>query len=188
MNQLIDYINSIVKLNSPAIEALHQFANIECFQKGDHILEVGQRCNKIWFLNSGMVRKYYIHNGKEITIWIHTEGDTFTSLQSYSQNICANEYLQVCEDTEVVSITRANSEKLAAIPEFVIFSNTIMEQEFVNIDIHTRELNQRDSHGKYEYLRKIAPQIIKRAKLGHIASILGMSQETLSRARAKEKG
>lgn len=183
MQKLIDYIEKIVKLDSDAISALGKLAEIETFSKNQYILEAGQRCNKIWFLKSGMVRKFHIHDGKEITLWIHTENDTFTSLQSYSQRIPANEYLQACENTEVIGITRQNSEKLAQFPQFVIFSNAIMEREFVNIDIHTRELNQKDAKGKYEYLRKIAPEITKRAKLGHIASLLGITQETLSRIR-----
>lgn len=58
-----------------------------------------------------------------------------------------------------------------------------MEREFVNIDMHTRAMNQRDAKGKYEYLREIAPEMINRAKLGHIASIIGVTRETLSRIR-----
>jgi CRP-like cAMP-binding protein len=183
MKQLIDYIEKIIKLDDEAIRALCELSEIEVYRKNQHILEAGQRCNKIWFLKSGMVRKYHIHNGKEITTWIHTENDTFTSLQSYAQNIPSSEYLQACEDTEAIGITRQNSEKLIQFPQFVTFTNVLMEQEFVNVDVHTKALNSKDAKGKYEYLREIAPEIIKRAKLGHIASILGISQETLSRVR-----
>ena len=55
--------------------------------------------------------------------------------------------------------------------------------KFVKIDMHTKALNQKDARGKYEYLQKIAPELIKRAKLGYIASIIGVTQETLSRIR-----
>jgi len=65
----------------------------------------------------------------------------------------------------------------------MIFVNAMMGREFANIDKHTKELNQRDAKGKYEYLREIAPEIIKRAKIGHIAAIIGVSRETLSRIR-----
>jgi CRP-like cAMP-binding protein len=183
MQKLIEYIESIVKLDFDAIQALNKLVEIETFSKNQYILESGQYCNKIWFLKSGMVRKYHVHEGKEITTWIHIENDTFTSLQSYSQKIPTNEYLQACENTEVIGITRHNSEKLAQFPQIAVFSNTLMEREFVNIDIHTRELNQKDAKGKYGYLSKIAPEIVKRAKLGHIASLLGITQETLSRIR-----
>lgn len=183
MQQLINYIEQFVKLDPEAILALENLAEAETYKKNQHILEQGQRCNKIWFLKTGMVRKYQICDGKEITAWIHIENDTFTSLQSYAQNTPSDEYLQACEETKLISITKSNSEKLAGFPQIMIFSNALMEREFVNIDIHTRALNQLDAKGKYEYLRKIAPEMVKRAKLGHIASILGISQETLSRIR-----
>ena len=87
------------------------------------------------------------------------------------------------EDTEAIGITKVNSEKLAKYPPFIVFSNNLMEREFVNIDKHTKALNQRDAKGKYEYLKLIAPEIIKRAQVGYIASIIGVSRETLSRIR-----
>jgi hypothetical protein len=100
-----------------------------------------------------------------------------------SKKIPANEYLQATEDSEIISITRQNSEKLSKFHQFVEFSNALMERDFVSNDILTKELNRRDAKGKYEYLQEIAPEIIKRAKLGHIASMLGITSETLSRIR-----
>jgi CRP-like cAMP-binding protein len=183
MQQLIDYIERFVRLDAEAILALENLAEIETYKKNQLILEQGQRCNKIWFLKKGMVRKFHICNGKEITTWIHSENDTFTSLQSYAQATPSDEFLQACEETEVISITKSNSERLAKFPQIMIFSNVLMEREFVNVDKHTKALNQRDAKGKYEYLREIAPEMVRRAKLGHIASIIGVTQETMSRIR-----
>lgn len=183
MQQLINYIEQFVKLDLKAVSALNNLAEIEMYNKNQHILEQGQRCNKIWFLKKGMVRKYHICNGKEVTVWIHTENEIFTSLQSYAQNLPSVEFLQACEKTEVISISILNSEKLAQFSQFMIFINEIMRREFSNIDRHTKALNSYDAKGKYEYLRMIAPEVIKRGKLGHIASIIGVTQETLSRIR-----
>lgn len=133
MQQLIDYIERFVRLDSDAIIALQQLADIEVYKKNEHILEPGQRCNKIWFLKKGLVRKYHIHEGKEITKWIHTENDTFTSLQSYAQSIPSDEFIQAGEEAEVISITKSNSAKLAEFPPFVVFSAALMEREFVNM-------------------------------------------------------
>lgn len=183
MEQLIYYIEQIVKLDNAAKTALNELAEIEHFSKNEFILEQGQRCNKIWFLKRGMVRKYYLNDGKEKTVWIATENEIFTSLQSYAQRRPADEYLQACEDCKTIGISRENSEKLIRFPAFVTFTNTLMELEFSNIDKNTKALSSTDARGKYEYLRKIAPEMCKRAKLGHIASLLGISQETLSRIR-----
>jgi len=186
MEQLINYIEQIVKLDNAAKTALHELAGIEHFAKNEYILEPGQRCNKIWFLKQGMVRKFYLHDGKEKTVWINTENQIFTSLQSYAQRHPADEYLQASEDCEVISISRENSEKLIRFPAFVTFTNSLMEREFSNIDKNTKALNSSDARGKYEYLKQIAPEMTKRAKLGHIASLLGISQETLSRIRKSQ--
>lgn len=183
MQQLINYINQFVKLDPEAIQALKDLAEIETYKRNQYILEQGQRCNKIWFLKKGMVRKFHYCDGKEITSWIHTENDTFTSLESYAQNTASDEFLQACEDTVVIGITKANSEKLSKYPQLMVFVNALMEREFVNIDKHTKAMNQRDAKGKYEYLKTIAPGMTRRAKIGHIASIIGVSRETLSRIR-----
>ncbi len=183
MQQLIDYIEGFVKLDAEAVRELKELVKFEIYAKNQHIVEAGQSCNRIWFLKKGMVRKYQICEGKEVTAWIHIENDMFTSLQSYVQATPSDEYIQACEDTEVISIRKTDNEKLAKYPEFMTFSAGLMERGFVDIDRHTRALNQKDAKGKYEYLRGIAPEIIKRAKLGYIASIIGITQETLSRIR-----
>jgi CRP-like cAMP-binding protein len=183
MHQLIDYIEQFVKLDPDEVKALEHLAEFETYKKNQFILEQGNYCNKIWFIKKGMVRKFYLSDGKEVCTWIHTENETFTSLQSYAQNIQSDEFIQACEKTEVISITKSNSEKLAGFPHIMTFVHAMMGREFANIDKHSKELNQRDAKGKYEYLGEIAPEIIKRAKIGHIASIIGVSRETLSRIR-----
>lgn len=183
MEQLIRYINSYAPLNEAAVDALKKLVVVEEYSKNDFILQPGQRCNKIWYLNKGMVRKFHLHDGNDITIWIHTENEFITSLQSYAQNLPSEEYLQACEDTLLIGLTRESSAKLSVFQQFVTFSNKLMEQQFVQIDRHTREFNQRDARGKYEFLREIVPEVVKRAKLGHIASMIGITRETLSRIR-----
>jgi hypothetical protein len=106
-------------------------------------------------------------------------------LQSYSLQIQSGEYIQACEKSVVVSITRINSQKLAGFPQIMAFTNYLMGKEFADKDIHTKEFLIKDAKGRYEYLQKIAPEMMKRAKLSHIASILGITPETLSRLRKK---
>lgn len=183
MQTLIDYIERFVKLDVDAVEALKNLAEKESVKKNQFILEQGQKCDKIWFLKKGMVRKFHLYDGEEKTTWIHVENETFSSLQSYAGNTPAEEYLQACEDCELISITKNNSEKLATYPQIVAFVNAMMGKEFANIDKNTKAMNQRDAKGKYDYLREISPEIVKRAKLKDIASIMGVSRETLSRIR-----
>ncbi len=185
MQVLIDYINKYARLDEKAIDSLYSLAEIEFFNKKDFLLELNQYCNKIWFIKKGMIRKFYIYDDKEITAWIHTEGEIVTSLHSYFYQTPANESIQACEETEVISISRENSKKLAEIPQFVTFTNALMGEQFAVLDVNTREFTQMSATEKYNYLLKKAPEMMKRAKLGHIASLMGITQETLSRIRSQ---
>lgn len=183
MQFLIDYIKQFTPLNNDAITALYAYASFQHYKKNQLIIRLGQRCDYIWFLKSGMVRKYYLHEGKEITSWIHSENQIFTSLNSYAQQSPSEEYIQAYDDVELIGISRDNSKKLAVFPQIVQFTNEMMEKEFINIETHTKALKHKDAKAKYDYLFEIAPEIIKRAKLIHIASILNLTPETISRIR-----
>ena len=183
MDTLVKYIERFVHLDEEVIEALNSLAVIKKYSKNDFIVRSGQRCSFIWFLKSGMVRKYHIHEEKEITTWIHTEHQIFTSIHSYSNQSPSEEFIQACENVEAIGISKENSKKLARFPQIVQFTNQMMEMEFVNIDIHSKALKKLDAKGKYAYLNEIAPEVIKRAKLIHIASVLDLSPETVSRIR-----
>ncbi|WP_159520487.1 Crp/Fnr family transcriptional regulator [Sunxiuqinia indica] len=183
MYQLINKIDSTKKQNYKIIERLNEIASPELYSKNQYLLDYGQRCHKIWYLKSGMVRRYYIHEGKEITLWLYAENEIFTEFQSFSRRMPSGVYIQACEDTEVVSISRSEYLSLRQNPEMWLFCILMIENVFLDIDQHLRNLQTKDARGKYEYLQEQAPEIIKRAKLGHIASMLGISQETLSRIR-----
>jgi CRP-like cAMP-binding protein len=183
LKALIKYMEEFVHLGEAAKSKLKLYTEKQVFGKNKFILSLGQRCDYIWFLKKGMVRKYYLHEGREITTWIHTENQIFTSLNAFAKQSPSDEFIQAVEDTELIAISKDNSKKLSEFPDIMQFTNLMMEQQFINIDVHSKALSQRGAREKYEYLFQIAPEMIKRAKLIHIASILNISPETLSRVR-----
>lgn len=183
MKQLFDYIEKFTKLSTDAKLAIERLAITEHFSRNQFILEPGQRCHKIWLLTKGMVRKYHLAHGKEVTTWIHIENEIFTALQSYGEQTASDEYIQACEDSEAISISRNSSIALSCFPELNVFSNELLRRAFLDVEKATKILNQKDAKGKYRFLVEFAPEMVKKAKLGHIASILGITQETLSRIR-----
>jgi hypothetical protein len=183
MDKLIDYINSVIRLDNNHTTLILNVVKKESHLKGDYLLKPQQCCSKIWFVAKGMVRKYKLLDGNEKTSWLFVENDIFTNLQSFCENTMSDEYLQVCEDTELISITKCNCVKLASFTQLVILSNLLLKKAFVNIDNYSVNLNTKNARGKYEYLCKVSPELVKRAKLSYLASILGITRETLSRVR-----
>ncbi len=186
MEDLIRFINQYTRLDQNTEQALRELVESESCRKNEYLLREGQVCRKVWFILAGSVRKYYLHEGKEITTWIHFENEMFTSLSSYFQQKPSGEYLQACENTTLLSISYANSLKLNKHPQMRSFSKLHLEEQFSIIDKVSKKFSQMSAPDKYAALTEMAPSLIKRAKLGYIASIMGVSQETLSRIRARK--
>ena len=187
MQELIGFIKKYSKgLDKDAEFALRKYSEFESYKKNDFILSQGQYCNKVWFVKSGLIRRFYIEDGKEITIWIFCENELFTSMFSYFQKKPSHEFIQACEDSELISMSRTNSEKLNKYPQIELFSRLHLEEQIAKIDIVSKKLTLMKTKERYDTFKEMAPSVFKRAKLGHIASILGVSQETLSRIRAKK--
>lgn len=185
MENLINFIRQYTRLDKEAEEALIEYIEPGSYSKNGYLLQEGQICSRVWFIQTGSVRKFYLHEGKEITVWIHFENEMFTSLSSYFQQQPSDEYLQACEDTALLSISYTNSLKLNSYPQIGKFSRLHLEEQFSIIDKISKKFSQMSALEKYKALAEMTPTLIKRAKLGHIASIMGVSQETLSRIRAK---
>ena len=121
-----------------------------------------------------------------ITHWISLEDSLITSWHSYVLETPSSEYVELTEDSVLVKLSKENWEILyQKHPELERFSRLVLEQEMAVIDEFYKGYYFLTAKQKYELLMSKAPEIAQRANLGHIASMLGITQETLSRIRGK---
>ena len=52
------------------------------FAKGRKILSEGEICRNIYYLDKGMIRQYYIKNGKEVTEHLGSDHSIFMCIES----------------------------------------------------------------------------------------------------------
>ena len=71
-------------------------------------------------------------------------------------------------------------------PEFNYVGRLLTEKYYIDLMERTLCLQFQSAKESYDQLVKCQPYILQRASLGHIASYLGISQETLSRIRTKK--
>jgi hypothetical protein len=126
-----------------------------------------------------------LHEGKEVTVWLHTEGEMFTSMRSYFMDQPTTEIIQACENSTLFSVTKDGSKKLNRYPQFDTFSRLYLEEQFSRLDESLKKFSMLSAEEKYRMLMDLSPQLIRRAKLIHIASIMGVTPETLSRIRSR---
>ncbi len=184
MEELIAFIEQFQKLDQETEDAVKSLFKEEVVKKNDFILEEGKICTKISFIKSGLVRRFYIDDGTEITKWIYHDGHWLTSMASYFNRNSSYEYLQACEDTVLYSLSYENEQKLLEHSSFLKFHTSFLRLSLAAFDEFHFVLGSMPAFKKYQYLMEKFPLMILKSKQKYIASLLNVNQETLSRIRA----
>lgn len=148
------------------------------------LMEQGKPVKKFYFLNSGIVRLFRVHNGVDYTLGIVSTNDfvsTLLYLANGSPSSCA---LETLTETELLEWGKA---EVTAIKSQL---NRAQELEMAIID---RLLNWLQDHQidavcltaeeRYQKLMEQQPEVIRTIPLKYIASYLGIHQDSLSRIR-----
>ncbi|MEM9548003.1 MAG: Crp/Fnr family transcriptional regulator [Bacteroidota bacterium] len=184
----LNYIHKRSTLNQEARNDMISKLNLVEAKKGDYLLKEGNIPHHLWFLVSGSVRRYYFHNDKKVTSWIHNENQIVTSYGTFFDQAPSYEFIQATEDAVLISISYTDLHMLYKRHTNLQNFERILLQEFLSsLDKFYRGFIFMTALQKYESILEYFPDITQRVNLGYIASWLGISQETLSRVRRKRK-
>jgi CRP-like cAMP-binding protein len=165
-----------------------EIAKKEEHHKGVQLLEAGKICRKLYFIEKGALRFYYIdEEGKDITHWFLFENDFITELESFLLRKESDYSIEVLEDTILYSIEFDAYQKLMdTFPEIDNLWNIVLTKGIIDLGEKIKDLQFRDATTRYNNLLKKHPNILQRVSLGHIASYLGITQQSLSRIRKQK--
>lgn len=159
-------------------------ALVEDVPKGHLLLKEGKTCERLYFIVKGTLRTYHFQDGKDITYWIYPDNTIITSWHSYILRKPSSEYIETTEDATLVSLSYNQWQDLyLKHPKIERFGRLILEEQMALLDDFFKGYYFLTAKEKYNLLIASFPTITQRANLGHIASMLGISQETLSRIR-----
>lgn len=152
------------------------------------LLKEGKTCEDIWFIEKGLVRHFYIDDkGRERNTWFSAENSITTEITSLLNKLPSNESIQLLENAIIYKLKYSDiTELLNKHHQFCIWYIKIIEHfHFKQTDRRINELQFLDATERYNELLLHNPTFIQRISLGNIASYLNITQETLSRIRAK---
>ena len=186
MNEFINFIKQYIFLTDEAEAEIRNLAVEKKQEKGDFLIEEGKTCNHLYFLAEGVARTYFYQKGKDITHWIYPKENMITSWHSYLLRKPSAEYIELTEKAVLVSLSYDDWQELyQKYLELERFGRLIIEEQIALVDDFYKGYYFLTAKEKYELLITNFPTITQIANLGHIASMLGISQETLSRIRGK---
>lgn len=154
--------------------------------KNEFLLRQGERCHKLCFIETGIVRVYAETEHKEITQWIGGDGYFVTDLSSFLFRKAAQRNIQTLTDTRLWSLSFADYELLQdSFTNWNKAEKYFLAKCFVMLEDRVFDFISLSAEERYRRLFDTNPQLFNQVPLQYIASMLGMSAETLSRIRAK---
>ena len=184
MTELLQALNSIHPLSDELRE--HLFTNLKTvvLHKKEFLLKQGQVCRSIWFIETGLVRCFYIKEDKEVCSWFMKEGDIIISVESFFTQMPSYESIQALEECELLCMDYRQLQVIYhRFPEFNFIARVLTEKYYTLSEQRLYSLRMQRASERYTYLMDHFPELIQRVPSTFIASYLGITLETLSRIK-----
>ena len=169
-------------------EQIHELADIlicRKFKKGERLLDEGDVCRSMLYLEKGLTRQFYFKYDKDLTEHIAYEGGVVICLESYLKEEPTRLMIEALEPTIAWDIPKDKIEQLALKDaEIGVWYRKLFEASLIESQVKADTLRFEPAHERYNKLLQLHPEILKRAPLVYIASLLQMTPETLSRVRS----
>ncbi len=184
--ELIEYIQSYVQISPETEIKLRDAIVTEEFPKNYLLHREGAVCRKLFFIQKGIARIFYFKDGKDITFSFAPEGTFTTLVDSFFEQKPSRYSIELLEPGIISSIQHdALMELFKQSHQIERFGRMITTEFLKSFSDRLTSIQFQTAAERYQALQLRHPTILSRIALGHIASYLGMTQETLSRLRAK---
>lgn len=142
-------------------------------------------CTKSYFIQTGLLRTYFIKDDKEVSEYFSCEEEWTNSPRSFITRQPDIYYMDAIEETEVFSLHVNDLGYLFDhFPEMERYARLSMGAVFGHLMERITSMRFTSAKEKYDHFCEVYKGVYHRIPLGMVASYLGITQETLSRIRA----
>ena len=154
-------------------------------QKGEKMLQEGDVCKFMYFVDKGMVRQFYYKGGRDVTEHFSYEGRIVICIESFLKQNPSRLMVEALENSYLYGIPHdAFLELVETDKEMAKLYRKILEHALISSQEHADSQRFENATERYVRLLKSKPEIILRAPMVHVASFLQMTPDTLSRVRS----
>ena len=179
------HINNRVHLTDEEFNICTKFFISRKLKKHQFLLNEGDVCKYVGFINSGCLREYSIDNkGVEHIIQFAIEDWWVSDLHSFLSGLPATFNIDALQDSEVLLIEKsAREELLNSCPKMERFFRLLIESNHVATQQRIADSLSTSAEERYLKFIKTYPKLFEQVPQNHIASYLGITPQSLSRIR-----
>lgn len=152
--------------------------------KGDYFLRRGQTIRKLAFPKTGYLRGWAPAGDKDVTQWIFTPHYFVADLNALFFGTPARWNIQALEKCQLWTLPEENYLRIAEIvPRWETLEKQFLARCFMTLEDRVFGFLSLSARERYEALLSFNPDLFDAVPNHYLASMLGMTAETLSRVR-----
>ncbi|AHM60709.1 Crp/Fnr family transcriptional regulator [Flammeovirgaceae bacterium 311] len=183
---LKDYCRQTIPFTDKELELIEAYFEPKTLEKKELLLENGNSCNFIAFIVEGAIRHYHIKDGAEKTCDISLENTWVTDFQSFTNGSPCVLNLETVNKTTVLTIRRQNLSHLYQVcPKYETFGRIMAERVAQRATKIAMSLSSDRPEERFQKLIREQPGLLQRVPQKYLASLIGVSPESLSRIRRR---
>ncbi len=184
---LVEYLQKEAGLSLETAAKVDSLCLSTALPKGYQLLNEGNHSTKVYYVEKGLMRMYYLKDGKDIT------HDFFDEKKIYApiENVFLNQHYPYCLEMLESGIVRTvDFLKIEKIIDSNVnlqrFARYVLVSTIKRLAEQLHAIQFQSAQERYKLLLTNHPKILLRSPLGHIASYLGITQSTLSVIRGEK--
>lgn len=178
--------NRFPEMDTEALISLFPISEIVYVPKKEYYIKAGQYTKNIVFIIQGIFRASYLKEETEYTIWLRKEFDVFASYDSVLRNTPSKITFQALEDSIVIAIdydlmkSKVVENVNVAKNMFIVYENLVLDL-IESLEGYTTLTTEE----RFQKIIENNAEIINRVPQHQLATILGVTPESLSRIKSK---
>jgi|GEM_PF-1171697 len=162
------------------------------YKKGDTLLQAGDICKTLRFINKGIARLFFINEeGKEFTCFIaHNDKNSratdkfILDFESFSKQTPSHSFADVVEDCKMVELSHTDLKRLCLeVKSVQVFMDEMATLVFASIRDDMVYRSTTTAKQRYEDFLQENPLLLKKVPQHQLATFLGIAPQSLSRLK-----
>jgi CRP-like cAMP-binding protein len=187
MQDFISLFNKLTPLTDVATDDLLQCLHSKSFSKGSLMLKDSEICRKLYFVDSGLTKTFFVKEEKEFIMRFFLEHTLFTVVDSFTMQTPSTYQIMALEETTVTCLMQTDLELLCKKHHCIETAfRKLLSVAVINMMKRISEMLEENATERYNHFLKDNGHLLQRISLGDLANYLGITQVSLSRIRANK--
>ena len=184
MNNLLTFLNQFIKVSIEEFAELITWAEPRQFEKKTMLTRPGEVEECMYFITSGLIRKYFLKKDQEVITHIVKEGGIIGSGESFLTGKPSRYFVETLEPTTAFAISSKKLEEMyGSSKKWEKLGRIMTTQYFLVQEMRIMDNIRYSTRERFVKFMKENTDLLQRVPQKYLASYLNIKPETFSRLK-----